>query len=44
MMKTNHYPRDGGDLPVPKAKRVYPLFDSLSEERIIEIFFKYFKH
>ena len=27
-MKTCHYPRDGGDIPVPKVKKLFSIEDS----------------
>ncbi len=31
-MKTCHYPRDGGDIPVPKVKKVFPIYDAPNAE------------
>jgi hypothetical protein len=32
MRQSSHYPRDGGDIPVPKAKKVFTIYDAPNAE------------
>ena len=37
MRQSSHYPRDGGDIPVPKAKKVFTIYDAPNAEWMVEM-------
>ncbi len=43
MRRSSHYPRDGGDIPVPKAKRVFTIYEAPNAEWMVEMIKKCLK-
>jgi hypothetical protein len=37
MRRSSHYARDGGDIPVPKVKKVFAIYDAPNAEWMVEM-------
>ena len=37
MRRSSHYARDGGDIPVPKVKKVFTIYDAPNAEWMVEM-------